>query len=113
MQDSTTVEDHEIIEKFRVFKPNSDTICTEAFSKFLTDFRSHSDLFFFIVHVVGRADETRRVAAKALASAGGSELDRERGNYILEKAGGLNRLRARYGLALQRWGKSAKPSCFA
>lgn len=36
------------------------------------------------MHVVARADESRRVAAKALAGAGGSDLDRERYEKVLE-----------------------------
>lgn len=46
MADDNTDDDHAIMERFKVFEPNSDTVCTEAFSKFLIEFRSHSDLFF-------------------------------------------------------------------
>lgn len=49
-----------------VFYPRRDTVCTDAFSRFLGDYHANLDFFFFIIHLVTRADENRLTAAKAL-----------------------------------------------
>jgi len=52
-----------------VFYPRSDTVCTEPFSRFLKEYHANLDFFFFIIKLVGQADENRVRAAKALLSA--------------------------------------------
>ncbi|WP_448663516.1 hypothetical protein ACG3SL_02260 [Sphingomonas sp. CJ20] len=49
-----------------VFYPSPDTVCTEAFSHFLGEYHANLDFFFFVVQLVGRLDENRLTASKAL-----------------------------------------------
>lgn len=49
-----------------VFYPGDDTICTDAFSRFLREYRANLDFFFFVVRLVGQADDTRRALSSAL-----------------------------------------------
>lgn len=62
-----------------VFFQEGSMRCTEPFSRFLDEFRSHSDFFFFVVNLVARADENRLTAAKALVV--GARSDAERRKY--------------------------------
>jgi len=49
-----------------VFYPRRDIVCTDAFSRFLNEYHSNLDYFFFIIKLVANADQTRTVASKAL-----------------------------------------------
>lgn len=59
-------QDGESINELGVFFPKESKRCTEDFSKFLNEFRSHADFFFFVCHIVGKVDDNRVTAAKAL-----------------------------------------------
>lgn len=48
------------------FYPKPDTVCTDAFSRFLKEYHSNLDFFFFVIHLVGTADSGRLHASKAL-----------------------------------------------
>lgn len=58
-----------------IFYPSRDTVCTEPFSRFLKEYYSHLDFFFFVIQLVSKADQGRVVASKALIVA---ETDPER-----------------------------------
>jgi hypothetical protein len=49
-----------------VFYPRRDIVCTDAFSRFLNEYHSNLDYFFFVIKLVANADEARAVASKAL-----------------------------------------------
>jgi hypothetical protein len=62
-----------------VFYPHRDTVCTDAFSRFLGEYHANLDFFFFVVQLVARVDENRLIASKALLTA---ETDpAKRANY--------------------------------
>lgn len=61
------------------FYPPPKTICTSAFSRFLTEYHENLDSFMFVIHVVAKADETRVAAAKALLPL--AQTDTERDKY--------------------------------
>lgn len=71
-------ESEESVNTLSVFFPEGGTRCTESFSRFLDEFRSHSDFFFFVAHLVGRADENRVTAAKALLPGARNEDERRK-----------------------------------
>jgi len=48
------------------FYPPRSTVCTKPFSQILADYHENLDSFFFLVRLVGHADEGRVRAAKAL-----------------------------------------------
>jgi len=49
-----------------VFYPHHDTVCTDAFSRFLGEYHANLDLFFFVIRLVAKADDARVTASKAL-----------------------------------------------
>jgi len=61
-----------------IFYPGRDTVCSEAFSRFLTEYHANLDAFFFVVKLVARADENRVRAAEALLPSASTEEDRQR-----------------------------------
>ncbi|MCW2391940.1 hypothetical protein [Sphingobium sp. B11D3A] len=71
-------QDDESINELEVFLPKGSTRCTQDFSKFLNEFRSHTDFFFFVCQLVGQVDQTRIAAAKALMPGAQSEDERRR-----------------------------------
>ncbi len=60
------------------FYPPSKTVCTAAFSRFLSDYHENLDSFLFVTRVVSRADETRVVASKALLPLARNDGEREK-----------------------------------
>jgi hypothetical protein len=58
-------------ERLKFFYPNRATVCSNTFSRFLSDYHENIDNFYFLVRVVGHMDRARVIAAKALA--GGAE----------------------------------------
>ncbi len=60
------------------FYPPSKTICTSAFSRFLTEYHENLDSFLFVLRVVAKADETRLVASKALLPLARTDAEREK-----------------------------------
>lgn len=76
---SQTEGDLEQHERFPdIFYPPTATVCTDAFSAFLGDYHANLDFFFFVIHLVSRADEQRVRAAKALISVARSDDERTR-----------------------------------
>lgn len=76
-QNNEASEDQQTIPD--AFYPPSGTVCTEAFSRFLTEYHANLDYFFFVVRLVARADEQRVIAAKALLKVGtNTEEEKER-----------------------------------
>jgi hypothetical protein len=59
-----------------VFYPHRNTVCTDAFSRFLGEYHANLDFFFFVIQLVGRADENRLTASKALISAESDPIKR-------------------------------------
>jgi hypothetical protein len=59
------------------FYPQRTTVCSQVFSRFLVEYHENLDSFFFLVRIVGQADEGRVRAAKALAGMGNTE-DKEK-----------------------------------
>lgn len=49
-----------------VFYPHHDTVCTDAFSRFLGEYHANLDLFFFVIRLVANADNARVAASQAL-----------------------------------------------
>jgi hypothetical protein len=49
------------------FYPSKGTVCTEAFSRFLSEYRATLDSFFFVIELIRIADEGRVRAAAVLA----------------------------------------------
>lgn len=56
--------------------PSRDTICTLAFSNFLTGYHANLDFFFFIVRLTSQADRARVNAAKVLLEGEADPLKR-------------------------------------
>lgn len=77
--------DGELIDELGVFFPKGSTRCTEAFSKFLNEFRSHTDFYFFICHIVGIVDKNRVIAAKALLTHASDNEQRQRYEETINK----------------------------
>lgn len=76
---SQTEGDLEQHERFPdIFYPPTATVCTDAFSAFLGDYHANLVFFFFVIHLVSRADEQRVRAAKALISVARSDDERTR-----------------------------------
>ena len=61
------------------FYPNKATVCTRAFSEFLSEYHANLDSFFFVITLVSRADAARVGAAKALK--GVARNDEEKRKY--------------------------------
>ncbi|WP_031298362.1 hypothetical protein [Sphingobium lactosutens] len=60
-----------------VFYPDHDTVCTDAFSRFLGEYFTNLDLFFFVIHLVAKADDARVTASKALLTGESDPVKRE------------------------------------
>jgi hypothetical protein len=52
-----------------VFYPRRDIVCTDAFSRFLNEYHSNLDYFFFVIQLVANADKGRVIASKTLLKA--------------------------------------------
>jgi hypothetical protein len=48
------------------FYPSRAVVCTQPFSRFLTDYHANVDHFLFLIQLVSNADENRMRAATAL-----------------------------------------------
>lgn len=59
-----------------VFYPHHDTVCTDAFSRFLGEYHANLDLFFFVIRLVANADNARVTASKALLMGEGDPTKR-------------------------------------
>lgn len=49
-----------------IFYPQRDTVCTDAFSRFLNEYHANIDYFFFVIRLVTNTDEGRVRASRAL-----------------------------------------------
>lgn len=76
------------------FYPPKNMICTKPFSRFLTEYHSHLDYFFFIIQLVTRADEMRIKAASVLIESAENKKEKARFQASIDdKDATLNQLR--------------------